>query len=148
MGAGDDFRTKAGKYLTDALSKGVPSIFADVKALYSDPSKRATIGELVESYRKSLEATETFGLPITDDSSEGTFLTFSHLSNSLTTWPHRNGRVVRGVPLDALLPRPAPVRALRARRRARARRTRDGAHAVAPRAFDAQGAHPQARGRR
>jgi hypothetical protein len=72
VGAGDDFRTKAGKYLTDALSKGVPSIFADVKALYSDPSKRAIIGELVESYRRSLEATETFGLPITDDSSEGT----------------------------------------------------------------------------
>ncbi|KAK4702781.1 N-alpha-acetyltransferase 15/16, NatA auxiliary subunit, partial [Phenoliferia sp. Uapishka_3] len=68
--SGDEFRTKATKYLTDALSKGVPSIFADIKALYSDSAKCAIIGDLVENYRKSLEATETFGLPITAESSE------------------------------------------------------------------------------
>ena len=32
------------------LSKGVPSTFANIKALYSDPSKKSTIQELVESY--------------------------------------------------------------------------------------------------
>lgn len=69
--AGDEFRTKASKYLTDALSKGVPSIFADVKSLYSDASKRDIIGDLVENYRKSLEATHTYGIPLTADVSEG-----------------------------------------------------------------------------
>ncbi|KAL8280686.1 hypothetical protein RQP46_007009 [Phenoliferia psychrophenolica] len=70
--SGDEFRTKASKYLTDALSKGVPSIFADIKALYADHAKRAIIGELVESYRQSLEATETFGIPLSASSSEET----------------------------------------------------------------------------
>ncbi|KAM0752180.1 N-terminal acetyltransferase A, auxiliary subunit [Meredithblackwellia eburnea MCA 4105] len=61
--SGQGFETRASSYLTNALSKGVPSIFADVKALYSDREKRQTIGKLAEGYLKALEATETFGVP-------------------------------------------------------------------------------------
>lgn len=56
----DEFRTRASAYLTNALAKGIPSLFADVKALYTDSSKRSIIGELAESYRISLEQSNTF----------------------------------------------------------------------------------------
>ncbi|KAI5478629.1 hypothetical protein MNV49_004771 [Pseudohyphozyma bogoriensis] len=65
--SGDEFRAKASKYLIDALAKGVPSVFADVKSLYSDKAKRDIIGELAEGYRKSLEATATFGVSLDDE---------------------------------------------------------------------------------
>jgi len=48
--AGDDFREAADRYLQHMLQKGVPSTFANVKALYSDASKREIIQELVEGY--------------------------------------------------------------------------------------------------
>lgn len=47
---GEDFREAADKYLQHLLHKGVPSTFANVKALYSNPSKRDTILDLVEGY--------------------------------------------------------------------------------------------------
>lgn len=47
---GDDFREAADEYLQQLLRKGVPSTFANVKALYSDPSKQDTIQDLVEGY--------------------------------------------------------------------------------------------------
>ena len=47
---GDDFREAADGYLQRMLRKGVPSTFANVKALYIDPSKRETIQDLVEGY--------------------------------------------------------------------------------------------------
>ncbi|MCJ1321423.1 hypothetical protein MMC15_006768 [Xylographa vitiligo] len=47
---GADFREAADQYLQRMLHKGVPSTFANVKALYKDSSKRAVIQELVESY--------------------------------------------------------------------------------------------------
>lgn len=65
---GEEFRTKASKYITNALAKGIPSIFADIKALYGDESKRAIIGELAETYLQSLEATAKFGLPVEGES--------------------------------------------------------------------------------
>ncbi|KAK4052800.1 hypothetical protein OIV83_002087 [Microbotryomycetes sp. JL201] len=69
--SGQDFRTRAAKYLIDALSKGVPSIFADVKTLYADSEKRAIIGELAEEFRSSLESSSTFSQTASDDSVEG-----------------------------------------------------------------------------
>ena len=47
---GEDFREAADKYLQHLLHKGVPSTFANVKALYSHPSKRKIILDLVEGY--------------------------------------------------------------------------------------------------
>jgi tetratricopeptide (TPR) repeat protein len=47
---GDAFREAADTYLTRMFRKGVPSTFANVKALYSDESKKQTIQELVLGY--------------------------------------------------------------------------------------------------
>ena len=55
----DAFRQHADKYLRRMLSKGVPSTFANVKQLYSDPKKKAVLQELVEGY--SSEEPETNG---------------------------------------------------------------------------------------
>lgn len=48
--SGDDFREAADHYLQRMLHKGVPSTFANLKALYADSAKRQTIQDLVESY--------------------------------------------------------------------------------------------------
>lgn len=47
---GDAFRDHADKYLRRMLTKGVPSTFANVKQLYSDPKKKQVLQELVEGY--------------------------------------------------------------------------------------------------
>jgi peptide alpha-N-acetyltransferase len=47
---GEDFREHADKYLRRMLAKGVPSTFANVKQLYSDPAKKDTLQRLVEGY--------------------------------------------------------------------------------------------------
>ena len=47
---GDDFREAADRYLQYMLRKGVPSTFANVKTLYSNPAKRDAIQDLVEGY--------------------------------------------------------------------------------------------------
>lgn len=67
---GDDFRTRVSTYLTSALSKGVPSIFADLKSLYSDPTKRDIIGDLALTFRDSLVATSNFGVPVVGSSDD------------------------------------------------------------------------------
>ncbi|GAA5981699.1 hypothetical protein JCM5350_000459 [Sporobolomyces pararoseus] len=67
LASGEQFRKKASDYLLSALSKGVPSLFADVKALYTDTEKQKIVGEIVESFRKSLEDK---GAIVTDEISE------------------------------------------------------------------------------
>jgi len=52
------------KYLRQFLSKGVPSTFVSLKALYSNPGKREIIQDLAESYLKSLKANSTFPPPL------------------------------------------------------------------------------------
>ncbi|OJZ92368.1 hypothetical protein ASPFODRAFT_28139 [Aspergillus luchuensis CBS 106.47] len=47
---GDDFKQAADAYLQRMLKKGVPSLFANIKSLYSNPAKRDTVQELVEGY--------------------------------------------------------------------------------------------------
>ncbi|KAK3725136.1 hypothetical protein LTR37_000647 [Vermiconidia calcicola] len=46
---GDIFREHADKYLRRMFRKGVPSTFANLKQLYSDPAKKETLRELAES---------------------------------------------------------------------------------------------------
>lgn len=48
---GSDFPEAADSYLQRMLAKGIPSLFANIKALYADSSKRDIVEELVESYR-------------------------------------------------------------------------------------------------
>ena len=47
---GDDFRIAADQYLQRLLHKGIPSLFANIKALYADATKKTIIQELAESY--------------------------------------------------------------------------------------------------
>ena len=53
---GDAFREVADSYLKHMLKKGVPSTFANIKALYRDPAKLGTIIELVEGYAANPES--------------------------------------------------------------------------------------------
>lgn len=56
--AGDAFRDHAKKYLSLMLSKGVPSLFANLKHLYSDAYKRDILPVLAEEYIRELKAGE------------------------------------------------------------------------------------------
>ncbi|KAJ5899053.1 NMDA receptor-regulated protein 1 [Penicillium taxi] len=47
---GDDFKQAADSYLQRLLKKGVPSLFVNLKALYSNPTKRDMVQALVEGY--------------------------------------------------------------------------------------------------
>jgi len=59
---GDNFRNRADTYLQSALRKGVPSLFVDIKRLYSDPEKEKIVEELVTGYAKSLETNGHFSV--------------------------------------------------------------------------------------
>ena len=67
---GDDFREAADRYLQAMLHKGVPSTFANIKALYERPSKRQTVEALVESYNSRTETTQMNGSAETQVNSE------------------------------------------------------------------------------
>lgn len=58
---GDDFREAVDQYLQHMLHKGVPSTFANVKALYPDTRKRDMIQELVEGYAVGKAASQPNG---------------------------------------------------------------------------------------
>ncbi|KAL9588617.1 MAG: hypothetical protein Q9203_002582 [Teloschistes exilis] len=47
---GENFRAAADQYLQRMLHKGVPSTFANIKALYSDSAKREVIQDLAHGY--------------------------------------------------------------------------------------------------
>ncbi|KAG6379644.1 NMDA receptor-regulated protein 1-domain-containing protein [Boletus reticuloceps] len=51
---GDKFKELVKPYLERALEKGIPSIFSDVKNLYTDPSKLQSIQDIVEDIRLSV----------------------------------------------------------------------------------------------
>ncbi|GAA6062023.1 hypothetical protein JCM10212_005456 [Sporobolomyces blumeae] len=67
LSSGETFRSKAKAYLLSALSKGVPSLFVDVKAMYSHAEKRKVIGEIVETFRRELEEK---GAIVTDEAGD------------------------------------------------------------------------------
>lgn len=52
---GDEFKTAADVYVTRLLQRGVPSTFANIKALYRDPLKRKVIPELVHKLLQTEE---------------------------------------------------------------------------------------------
>lgn len=47
---GEDFKQAADAYLQRMLKKGVPSLFANIKILYTNPAKRDAVQALVEGY--------------------------------------------------------------------------------------------------
>ena len=47
---GEDFKQAVDAYLQRMLKKGVPSLFANIKMLYTNPAKRDVVQELVEGY--------------------------------------------------------------------------------------------------
>lgn len=61
--SGDVFKARADGFLKRQLTKGVPSLNADVKTLYSDKKKVAVLEQLVLGYQKQLEG----GKPIVAD---------------------------------------------------------------------------------
>jgi len=55
-GLGDIFRDLARAYLVVGLEKGLPSLFVDVKGIYtSSPEKMAIIGEMLEEIISQLQ---------------------------------------------------------------------------------------------
>lgn len=52
--AGDEFKELAEPYLAAGLRKNIPSLFADIKSLYRDPAKLATIAALAEAHLAAL----------------------------------------------------------------------------------------------
>ncbi|BGP42870.1 hypothetical protein JCM10449v2_006882 [Rhodotorula kratochvilovae] len=64
------FRQRAARYILNALAKGVPSVFADIKALYKGEEgeeKARIVGEVVEEFRKGLEEK---GAVVTEDTGD------------------------------------------------------------------------------
>jgi N-alpha-acetyltransferase 15/16, NatA auxiliary subunit len=51
VAGGDEFRELVTPYLLSGLTKGVPSLFSDIKALYRDHEKRQIVEEIVETAR-------------------------------------------------------------------------------------------------
>ncbi len=64
---GDDFKALADQYIQSALEKGIPSLFADIKALYTDTSKREIIQTIVETLREKLIPPEPQSTSTTPD---------------------------------------------------------------------------------
>jgi len=81
---GDAFRQHADKYLRRMLKKSVPSTFANLKQLYSDPSKKETIRDLVEGYAK--EEAQTNGGAEQNGSTDGSHDTKEDSNKAQATW--------------------------------------------------------------
>ncbi|EPQ53593.1 N-terminal acetyltransferase A, auxiliary subunit [Gloeophyllum trabeum ATCC 11539] len=56
VSTGDEFKELVKEYITSGLSKGIPSLFADLKTLYKNPAKQEAIEETVEEIRGSLSS--------------------------------------------------------------------------------------------
>ncbi|TFK49358.1 N-terminal acetyltransferase A, auxiliary subunit [Heliocybe sulcata] len=52
VATGEEFNELAKDYLTTRISKGIPSLFADVKTLYQDPVKRDFVEKTMEELRE------------------------------------------------------------------------------------------------
>ncbi|KAK3361203.1 NMDA receptor-regulated protein 1-domain-containing protein [Lasiosphaeria ovina] len=68
---GDRFQKAAKAYLTQMFDKGVPSTFANLKHLFSDPFKRDTLPVLAEEYIQELKSSSGSKGKSNDDSSKG-----------------------------------------------------------------------------
>ncbi|KIR99663.1 peptide alpha-N-acetyltransferase [Cryptococcus deuterogattii 2001/935-1] len=55
----DKFRELARAYIIKGLERGVPSLFVDIKSIYSDQQKMTAVGEIVEDIISKLEKDST-----------------------------------------------------------------------------------------
>lgn len=60
---GGEFREAADRYLQRMLHKGIPSTFANIKALYADNAKLTIIQDLVEGFAAGKVSSQTNGTP-------------------------------------------------------------------------------------
>lgn len=58
---GETFRQLVREYVVTGLEKGIPSLFVDVKGLYTDAGKMAVVGEVVEEIVQKLEQDKLHG---------------------------------------------------------------------------------------
>lgn len=56
---GELFRKRVNVYIVESLTKGIPSLFSDLKPLLNDPQKRDIIYETALSMRKLMEEGKT-----------------------------------------------------------------------------------------
>jgi tetratricopeptide (TPR) repeat protein len=68
---GDRFRAAAKAYLKLMFTRGVPSTFANLKHLYSDPFKKETLPALAEEYLQELSESSNAESQESTDSSKG-----------------------------------------------------------------------------
>ncbi|CAI2168319.1 5145_t:CDS:10 [Funneliformis geosporum] len=54
------FKLEVDKYMQEALRKGVPSLFVNLKKLYVDPVKEIIVEKLVEEYLQNLKTNKSF----------------------------------------------------------------------------------------
>lgn len=59
LASSDKFRELVKPYITQGLEKGIPSLFADLKALYVNKEKREVIEDVVDSLREEYTPTAT-----------------------------------------------------------------------------------------
>lgn len=55
LSTGAEFRNRVKPYLINGLEKGIPSLFVDIKSLYTDAEKMVAVGEVVEDVIESLQ---------------------------------------------------------------------------------------------
>lgn len=56
---GDEFKTNAHRYITNGLIKGIPSLFSDVKDLYTDSAKRTILDEIITSLEEEYKSSNS-----------------------------------------------------------------------------------------
>ncbi|KAH0834787.1 NMDA receptor-regulated protein 1-domain-containing protein [Lanmaoa asiatica] len=67
---GEKFKELVKPYLERALQKGIPSLFSDVKNLYTDPFKLQSIQEIVEDIRSSVSPEDQVQPSMSSDPTE------------------------------------------------------------------------------
>ena len=60
LSSGKQFEEFVDDYLKVRLTKGIPSLFVDLKALYGNEEKKNIIGSLVENYKEQLEKSSSY----------------------------------------------------------------------------------------
>eukprot|EP00455_Lapot_gusevi_P000459 TRINITY_DN1020_c0_g1_i5.p1 TRINITY_DN1020_c0_g1~~TRINITY_DN1020_c0_g1_i5.p1 ORF type:complete len:606 (+),score=183.13 TRINITY_DN1020_c0_g1_i5:520-2337(+) len=76
---GDLFLRRVDAYLRKRIHKGIPSLFRDVRPLYSDAAKAETIESLILQYIQNLKANAKFGDADQDNSEDPASLQWAYL---------------------------------------------------------------------
>ena len=55
LSSGEDFESRVEAYLKNGLEKGIPSLFSDLKSLYSDVSKRDAVAKVAQGLKEKVK---------------------------------------------------------------------------------------------